>query len=100
MPRSSKVVLPESPASIVATAARQDAEPEAPATGNGAVFSSVGMPWAVQKLGALATFVALIGAQMVAGMVWDAWVQGAALTAPRVLGAAFAVAGVALTTWK
>lgn len=60
----------------------------------------VGMPWAVQKLGAVATFVALIGAQMVAGMVWDTAVEGATLTLPRVLGAIFAVAGVALTTWK
>lgn len=60
----------------------------------------VGMPWAVQKLGALATFVALIGAQMIAGMVWDVLARGAAPTLPRVLGAVFAVAGVALTTWK
>jgi uncharacterized membrane protein YdcZ (DUF606 family) len=60
----------------------------------------VGMPWAVQKLGALATFVALIGAQMVASMLWDALVEGTALTLPRLLGAAFAVAGVALTRWK
>jgi uncharacterized membrane protein YdcZ (DUF606 family) len=60
----------------------------------------VGMPWAVQKLGALATFVALIGAQIVAGMAWDAWMEETSLTAPRLLGAAFAVAGVALTTWK
>jgi uncharacterized membrane protein YdcZ (DUF606 family) len=60
----------------------------------------VGMPWAALKLGALATFVALIGAQIVASMMWDGWVDGTALTLPRVLGAAFAVAGVALTTWK
>jgi bacterial/archaeal transporter family-2 protein len=64
-------------------------------------FSLVaGLPWAVQRLGALATFVTLIGAQMFASMVWDRWVEGTALTAPRVLGAAFAVAGVALTSWK
>ena len=60
----------------------------------------VGLPWAVFKLGALATFVALIGAQMIGGMLWDAWIDGTALTLPRVLGAAFAVAGVALTSWK
>ena len=60
----------------------------------------VGMPWAVQKIGALATFVALIGAQMVASLLWDGWVEGTALTLPRMLGAAFAVAGVALTSWK
>jgi uncharacterized membrane protein YdcZ (DUF606 family) len=60
----------------------------------------VGMPWAVQKLGALATFVALIGAQMIAGMIWDASAGGATLTLPRVLGALFAVAGVALTSWR
>jgi transporter family-2 protein len=64
-------------------------------------FSIVaGMPWAVAKLGALATFVALIGAQMIGSMLWDGWVDGTALTVPRVLGAAFAVAGVALTSWK
>jgi uncharacterized membrane protein YdcZ (DUF606 family) len=60
----------------------------------------VGMPWAVQKLGAQATFVALIGAQMLAGLLWDAWVEGTSLTVLRTLGAAFAVAGVVLTTWK
>jgi bacterial/archaeal transporter family-2 protein len=60
----------------------------------------VGMPWAAQKLGALATFVALIGAQMVAGMAWDRWALGTPLTVPRVLGAAFAMAGVALTAWR
>ena len=60
----------------------------------------VGMPWAAQKLGALATFVALIGAQMVGSMLWDRFIEGTALTLPRLLGAAFAVAGVALTSWK
>jgi drug/metabolite transporter superfamily protein YnfA len=37
---------------------------------------------------------------MVASLVWDGWVEGTELTLPRVLGAAFAVAGVALTSWK
>jgi transporter family-2 protein len=60
----------------------------------------VGLPWAVQKLGALATFVALIGAQMVASVIWDRWVEGTELTLPRALGAVFAVVGVALTSWK
>jgi uncharacterized membrane protein YdcZ (DUF606 family) len=64
-------------------------------------FSLVaGMPWAVTQIGALATFVALIGAQMVGSILWDGLVEGTALTLPRMLGAAFAVAGVALTSWK
>src|SRR5687768_17097354 len=46
-----------------------------------------GMPWAVQKIGALATFVTLIGAQMVGSMLWDRWIEGTALTLPRLLGA-------------
>jgi drug/metabolite transporter (DMT)-like permease len=36
----------------------------------------------------------------VGSMLWDGWVEGTSLTVPRVLGAAFAVAGVALTSWK
>jgi transporter family-2 protein len=60
----------------------------------------LGLPWAVQQMGALATFVALIGAQMVTSMLWDSYVEGTALSLPRLLGAAFAVAGVALTSWK
>jgi transporter family-2 protein len=55
-----------------------------------------GLPWAVGKAGALATFVALVAAQMVASALWDRFVDGSPLTASRVLGAVLAVVSVLL----
>lgn len=56
----------------------------------------LGLPWAVQRIGALSTFVALVGAQMLASAAWDRLVGGIPLSAPRVLGALCTVAGVVL----
>ncbi len=56
----------------------------------------LGLPWAVQRIGALSTFVALVGAQMLASAAWDRLAGGIPLSAPRVLGAICTVAGVVL----
>ena len=59
-----------------------------------------GMPWAVQRIGALQTFVALVAAQMVFSLAWDYFVDGIPVNVPRVIGAGLAVAGAAITTLK
>jgi transporter family-2 protein len=60
----------------------------------------IGLPWAVERLGALPVFVALIGAQMVTSVVWDQLVDGATLSWPRIAGAFLAVTSVVLVNWK
>ncbi len=59
-----------------------------------------GLPWAVEKLGALPVFVVLVGAQMCASAGWDRWVEGVPLTTPRVIGALLAVVSALLVNWK
>jgi len=56
----------------------------------------LGLPWAVQRIGALSTFVVLVGAQMLASAAWDRFVGGIPLSAPRMLGAVCTIAGVVL----
>ncbi|MFY9343477.1 MAG: DMT family transporter [Planctomycetota bacterium] len=56
----------------------------------------LGLPWAVQRVGALSTFVALVTAQMLASAAWDWLVGGIPLSASRVAGACCAVAGALL----
>ncbi|MBM4059959.1 MAG: hypothetical protein FJ265_02535 [Planctomycetes bacterium] len=60
----------------------------------------LGLPWAVQRLGALSTFVLLVGAQMLASGLWDRFAAGIPFSWPRVLGAACTVAGITLLSWK
>jgi transporter family-2 protein len=57
-----------------------------------------GMPWAAQRIGALQTFVVLVAAQMLFSIVWDHFVGGVDVTAPRLIGAGLAVVGAAVTT--
>ena len=59
-----------------------------------------GLPWAVDKLGAQPVFVAVVGAQMVTSLLWDAYVEGVGVSAPRLLGGLLAVASVGLVSWK
>ena len=60
----------------------------------------LGLPWAVQRLGALSTFVVLVGAQMLASALWDRFAAGIPFSLPRVLGAACTVLGITLLCWK
>src|ERR1051325_8139294 len=59
-----------------------------------------GMPWAVQRIGALNTFVVLVAAQMLFSILWDQLADGIAMSAPRVIGAVLAVTGAAITTLR
>lgn len=59
-----------------------------------------GMPWAVQRIGALQTFVLIVAAQILFSIVWDHFVEDVAVSVPRVLGAGLAIAGAAVTTIK
>ena len=64
-------------------------------------FSLVaGLPWAVAKLGALPVFVAVVGAQMVTSLAWDAVAEGVSVTPTRILGGLLAVASVWLVSLK
>jgi uncharacterized membrane protein YdcZ (DUF606 family) len=60
----------------------------------------LGMPWAVARLGALPMFVSLVAAQVVTSAAWDHLVEGIPFSAPRMLGAALAIASVLLVSWK
>ena len=59
-----------------------------------------GMPWAMQRIGALQTFVVLVAAQMLFSILWDQFAEGVAISAPRVIGATLAIAGAAVTTLR
>lgn len=65
--------------------------------GAGIVF---GLPWALQKLGALSMFVALVATQVCASAAWDHFVVGTALSTSRLIGAVLAVLGVVLASGK
>lgn len=56
-----------------------------------------GLPWAVQRVGALQAFVVLVAAQMLFGIVWDHFVDGITVNTPRVVGAGLAIAGAVVT---
>ncbi len=57
-----------------------------------------GLPWAISKLGAARVFVAVVMAQVVVSMLWDAVVSKQPVTLTRGLGAVLTIAGVALAT--
>ena len=59
-----------------------------------------GLPWAVERVGALQAFVALVAAQMLFSIAWDYFAGGVAISAARVVGAGLAVAGAAITTLR
>lgn len=58
-----------------------------------------GIPWAMDRMGALPVMVGIVGAQMVGGLLWDWIVDGAAPSWTRIAGAGLAVAGVILASW-
>jgi transporter family-2 protein len=59
-----------------------------------------GIPFAIHRVGALQTFVILIGSQIVGSMGWDALVEGRPINAARVAGAVLAFLAAALVNWK
>ncbi len=56
----------------------------------------LGLPWSVQRIGALSTFVALVGAQMLTSALWDHFAGSVPLSTTRIAGALCTIAGVAL----
>jgi len=60
----------------------------------------LGLPWSIQRLGALHTFVVVVAAQMAASLLWDRLAEGIAIDARRLLGALLAVAGALLVSYK
>ena len=56
----------------------------------------LGLPWSVQRIGALSTFVALVSAQMVTSALWDHFAGGIPLSPTRIAGALCALVGVVL----
>lgn len=59
-----------------------------------------GIPISIQKLGALKVFVALIGAQLVTSIIWDAAIEGMAISPVRVLGALLSFGGALLVALR
>lgn len=59
-----------------------------------------GLPWAVERIGALQAFVVLVAAQMLFGILWDHFVDGVEVNLPRVAGAGLAIAGAFVTTLR
>ncbi len=59
-----------------------------------------GIPFSIHKVGALKTFVALIGAQLVTSLIWDAAVENMPISLYRVLGAGMAFFGALLATFR
>jgi len=56
----------------------------------------IGLPWSVQRIGALSTFVVLVAAQMLASALWDRFAAGIPLTPSRLAGASCTIVGVIL----
>jgi transporter family-2 protein len=56
----------------------------------------LGLPWSVQRVGALSTFVALVGAQMLTSALWDWLAGGIPLSPSRIAGALCTIVGVVL----
>lgn len=59
-----------------------------------------GLPFAIQKIGALKVFVGLIAAQLLVSMIWDARIEQLPITSTRVLGALLSFCGALLVAWK
>jgi transporter family-2 protein len=62
-------------------------------------FAVAGVPLAISRIGALQTFVILIGAQLAGSIVWDWIAEGKTVTWIRVAGAVLAFVGAALVSW-
>ena len=59
-----------------------------------------GIPFAMDKVGALNTFVGIVVAQVICSIIWDAWGQGISVTPNRIGAALLAIASVVLMNWK
>lgn len=60
----------------------------------------VGLPWAIGRIGALQAFIAVVAAQMLAGLAWDYFVEHIQIGGARVGGALLAILGALLVGLK
>jgi len=60
----------------------------------------VGMPWGIQKFGALRVSLLFIAAQILTSIIWDASVEGRPVTSPRVLGTLLTLIGAIIVGLK
>jgi uncharacterized membrane protein YdcZ (DUF606 family) len=70
------------------------------ATGLLGVFIVVGLPWAIAEFGALRSILVVLVAQIAASMIWDAMVEGIAVSPLRALGAVIALGGAWLASTR
>jgi len=59
-----------------------------------------GLPWGIERFGALKVFVGLIAAQLVASLIWDATVELRPVTLIRAGGSLIAFLSATLVIWK
>lgn len=57
-----------------------------------------GIPWAIVKIGAMRFFVAVVGAQILASVLWDIYVEKLPVGGMRVAGALLAMAGAVMVS--
>lgn len=60
----------------------------------------VGIPWAINQIGAVKVFLVMIAAQIIASVLWDLYVEGISLSSVRIVGILLAIAGTLLTFVK
>lgn len=60
----------------------------------------VGIPWAINQIGAVKVFLVMVLAQLLASLFWDWYVEGLTLTSYRWIGILLAACGTILTFVK
>jgi bacterial/archaeal transporter family-2 protein len=58
----------------------------------------LGLPWAIQKVGAMRVFVAVVLAQLIVSILWDYFVESIIVTPTRIIGAILALMGVVVAS--
>ena len=56
----------------------------------------LGIPWGITQLGALRVMILVVAAQLVAGLIWDALVEGIPVDPWRLAGIGFSVMGAGI----
>lgn len=64
------------------------------------LYLILGIPLVISKIGAVKLFMGFVAAQLVGSLVWDACVEGIAISGIRVVGIILSLIAVWLVTWK
>ena len=59
-----------------------------------------GIPLAINKIGALNVFIAIVAGQMILSIIWDFYVEGIAISPIRITSAVLSLISVLLLSWK